>query len=52
MGPVADVRGEEEVENLSTFKTLRYLFDLFAKQPCDEKEHQWGSAEKLLVVCT
>jgi hypothetical protein len=51
MGPVADGRGEEE-ENLSAFKTLRYIFDSFAKQPCDEREHQWGSAEELLEVCT
>ncbi len=45
MGPVANGRGEEEEENLSAFKTLCYIFDSFAKQPCVEREHQWGSAE-------
>jgi hypothetical protein len=30
MGPVANGRGEEEEENLSAFKTLRYIFDSFA----------------------
>jgi hypothetical protein len=34
MGPVADGRGEEAEENLSAFKTLGYIFDSFAKQPC------------------
>ena len=34
MGPVADGRGEEAEENLSSFKTLGYVFDSFAKQPC------------------
>ncbi len=38
MGPVANLngRGEEEEENLSAFKTLRYIFDSFAKQPLRE----------------
>ncbi len=49
MGPVAGGRGEEEEENLRVFKTLGYIFDSFAKQPCDEREH---SAEGLLEVCT
>jgi hypothetical protein len=40
MGQVANGRGEEEEENLSAFKTLRYIFDSFAKQPCVEREHQ------------
>ena len=34
MGPVAVGRGEEAEENLSSFKTLGYVFDSFAKQPC------------------
>ncbi len=34
MGPVADGRGEEAGENLSSFKMLGYIFDSFAKQPC------------------
>ncbi len=51
MGPVAIGGGEEEEENLSAFKTLRYIFDSFAKQPCVEREHQWGSAEGSLEVC-
>jgi hypothetical protein len=36
MGPVADGKGEEAEENLSSFKleTLGYVFDSFAKQPC------------------
>ena len=51
MGPVADGRGEEAEENLSAFKTLDYIFDSFAKQPCVEKEHQWGSAEGSLEMC-
>ena len=37
MGPVADGRGEEAEENLSAFKTLCYIFDSFAKQPCVER---------------
>jgi hypothetical protein len=37
MGPVANGRGEEEEENLSAFKTLCYIFDSFAKQPCVER---------------
>ena len=51
MGPVADGRGEEAEENLSSFKTMGYIFDSFAKQPCVEREHQWGSAEGSLEVC-
>ena len=51
MGPVANSRGEEEEENLSAFKTMLYIFDSFAKQPCVEREHQWGSAEGSLEVC-
>ncbi len=50
MGPVANGRGEEEEKNLSAFKTLRYIFDSVAKQPCVEREHQWGSAEGSLEV--
>ncbi len=38
MGLVANGRVEEEEENLSAFKTLRYIFDSFAKQPCVERE--------------
>ncbi len=34
MGPVADGRGEEAEENLSSFKRLGYMFNSFAKQPC------------------
>ena len=34
MGQVADGRREEAEENLSSFKTLGYIFDSFAKQPC------------------
>jgi hypothetical protein len=34
MGPVADGRREEAEENLSSFKTMGYIFDSFAKQPC------------------
>ena len=34
MGPVANGRGEEEEENLRAIKTLCYIFDSFAKQPC------------------
>ncbi len=49
MGPVADGSGEEEEENLSAIKTLHYIFESFAKQPCNEREHQWGSAEGLRV---
>jgi hypothetical protein len=51
MGPLTNGRGEEEVENLSALKTLRYIFNSFAKQPCVEREHQWGSAEGSLEVC-
>ncbi len=49
MGPVTNGRGEAEEENLSAFKTLR-IFDSFAKQACDEREHRWGSAEGSLEV--
>ncbi len=51
MGLMANGRGEEEEEKLSTFKTLHNIFDSFAKQPCVEKEHQWWSAEGSLEVC-
>jgi hypothetical protein len=51
MGPVASGRGEEEEGNLSALETLRHIFDSFAKQPCDEREHQWGAAEGSLEVC-
>ncbi len=51
MGPVANGRGDEEEENLSAFKSLRYIFDSFAKQPYVEREHKWGSAEGSLEVC-
>ena len=51
MGPVANGRGEKEEENLSALKTLRNIFDSFAKQPCVEREHQWGTAEGSLEVC-
>jgi hypothetical protein len=50
MGQVANGRGEEEEENLSAFKTLRYIFESFAKQPCVEREHQWVSAEGSLEL--
>ncbi len=50
MGSVANGRGEEE-GNLSAFKTLCNIFYSFAKQPCVEREHQWGSAEGSLEVC-
>ncbi len=45
MGPVADGRGEEEEENLRAIKTLRYIFDAFAKQPDDDESISGGKQE-------
>jgi hypothetical protein len=41
MGQVADGRREEAEENLSSFKTMGYIFDSFAKHLA-LGEHQWG----------
>jgi hypothetical protein len=52
MGPVANGRGGEEEKNLRAINMVHDIFNPFAKQPCYEREHQWGSAEGSLEVCT